>query len=67
MEDVLDVYKRPHDPRFPVVGLDEKPVQLLADVRAPLPHKPGVPARQDHEYRRNGTANIFCAFEPLGN
>jgi hypothetical protein len=67
MEDVLDVYKRPHDPRFPVVGLDEKPVQLLADVREPLPAGPGVVRRQDHEYRRNGTANVFCASEPLGN
>ena len=67
MEDVLDVYKRPHDPKYPVVALDEKPVQLVADVRHPLPAAPGVPRRQDHEYRRNGTANVFCAFEPLGN
>ena len=67
MEDVLDVYKRPHDPRLPVVGLDEKPVQLVADVRDPLPAAPGVPRRQDHEYKRNGTANVFCASEPLGN
>lgn len=65
MEDVLDVYKRPHDPRFPVVGLDEKPAQLLAEVREPAPCSPGRPARQDYEYKRNGTANIFCAFEPL--
>ena len=67
MEDVLDVYKRPHDPRRPVVGLDEKPVQLLADVRGPLPAGAGVVRRQDHEYKRNGTANVFCASEPLGN
>jgi hypothetical protein len=68
MEDVLDVYKRPHDPRAPVVGLDEKPVQLVEDVRGPLPAEPGgVVRRQDHEYRRNGTANVFCASEPLGN
>ena len=68
MEDVLDVYHRPHDPRRPVVGLDEKPVQLVADVREPTPPAPGgVPRRQDHEYRRNGTANVFAAFEPLGN
>jgi hypothetical protein len=67
MEDVLDVYQRPHDPRRPVVGLDEKPVQLVADVRGPLPAGPGKPRRQDHEYKRNGTANVFCAFEPLGN
>ena len=65
MEDVLDVYKRPYDPKHPVVGLDEKPAQLLADVRAPAPCEPGRPARQDYEYKRNGTANTFCAFEPL--
>jgi len=67
MEDVLDVYQRPHDPACPVVGLDEKPVQLLADTREPLPCRPGEAARQDYEYRREGTANVFCAFEPLGN
>jgi hypothetical protein len=67
MEDVLDVYHRPHDPRYPVVGLDEKPVQLVADLRPALPPAPGVPRRQDHEYKRNGTANVFCASEPLGN
>ena len=67
MEDVLDVYKRPYDPGRPVVGLDEKPVQLLGDVREPLPPARGRVARRDHEYRRNGTANVFCASEPLGN
>lgn len=67
MEDVLDVYHRPYDPKRPVVALDEKPVQLVADVREPLPTKPRVPRRQDHEYKRNGTANVFCAFEPLDN
>jgi hypothetical protein len=67
MEDVLDVYQRPYDPARPVVALDEKPVQLLGDTREPIPCKPGESAKQDHEYKRNGTANIFCAFEPLGN
>jgi len=67
MEDVLEVYKRPYDPQRPVVAMDEKPVQLLSDTRQPIPCAPGKPARQDHEYKRNGTANIFCAFEPLGN
>ena len=68
MEDVLDVYHRPHDPKRPVIALDEKPVQLVADVREPIPAAPGgVLRRQDHEYKRNGTANVFCAFEPLGN
>lgn len=67
MEDVLDVYRRPYDPKRPVVALDEKPVQLVADTREPLPAGPGRPGRQDHEYKRNGTVNVFCAFEPLGN
>ena len=67
MEDVLDVYRRTYDPNRPVVGLDEKPVQLVADVREPLPAGPGGVRRQDHEYKRNGTANVFCASEPLGN
>jgi len=67
MEDVLDVYQRPLDPRRPVVCLDEKPVQLLADVRQPLPPSPGQLARQDYEYKREGTANLFVAFEPLTN
>lgn len=67
MEDILDVYKRPYDPERPVVAVDEKPVQLLSDTHEPIPCQAGQPARQDHEYKRNGTANIFCAFEPLGN
>jgi hypothetical protein len=67
MEDVLEVYKRPYDPQRPVVALDEKPVQLLSDTRPPIACQPGRPARQDNEYKRGGTANIFCAVEPLGN
>jgi hypothetical protein len=67
MEDVLEVYHRPYDPQRPVVAMDEKPVQLLSDTREPVPCAPGRPARRDHEYKRNGTANIFCAVEPLGN
>jgi hypothetical protein len=65
MEDVLEVYKRPYDPRRPVVCLDETSRQLLADTRAPLPCTPGQPVRPDHEYERGGTANLFLAFEPL--
>jgi hypothetical protein len=64
MEDVLEVYERPYDPREPVVCLDEKPVTLHADVRPPSPAKPGREARRDNEYKRCGTANIFCAVEP---
>ena len=65
MEDVLDVYARPYDPRFPQVCLDELGAQLLADSRPPLPAAPGVPAREDYEYVRHGTANCFMLFEPL--
>jgi hypothetical protein len=66
MEDVLDVYQRPYDEKRPVVGLDEKPVQLLGEVSEPLPCRPGDAAKADYEYERNGTGNIFVAFEPLG-
>ena len=64
MEDVLEVYERPYDPQEPVVCLDEKSVTLHADVRPASPAKPGREARQDNEYERRGTANIFCAVEP---
>jgi hypothetical protein len=64
MEDVLEVYERPYNPQEPVVCLDEKPVTLHADVRPASPAKPGREARQDNEYDRRGTANIFCAVEP---
>jgi hypothetical protein len=64
MEDVLKTYERPYDPEQPVVCLDEKPVTLHADVRPASPAKPGREARQDSEYERRGTANVFCAVEP---
>ncbi len=64
MEDVLEVYERPYNPQEPVVCLAEKPVTLHADVRPASPAKPGREARQDNEYERRGTANIFCAVEP---
>jgi len=64
MEDVLEVYERPYNPKEPVVCLDEKPVTLHADVRPALPAKPGRETRQDNEYERRGTANLFCAVEP---
>jgi len=67
MEDVLDVYHRPYDEKRPVVGLDEKPVQLLSDKRELLPCRPGDAAKADYEYKREGTANVFCAFERSGN
>jgi hypothetical protein len=64
MEDVLEIYERSYNPEEPVVCLDEKPVTLHADVRPSSPAKPGREARQDNEYERRGTANIFCAVEP---
>ena len=65
MEDVLDVYHRPYDPQRPVVCLDECSKQLIAEVREPLPPKPGHVAKYDSEYERRGTANVFMAVEPL--
>jgi hypothetical protein len=64
MEDVLETYERPYDPKQPVVCLDEKPVTLHADVRPACAAAPGREARRDNEYKRNGTANVFCAVEP---
>jgi hypothetical protein len=65
MEDVLEVYQRPHDPAYPVVCLDETSKQLVAETRVPIAAKPGQPARHDYEYKRNGTANLFMIFAPL--
>ena len=65
MEDILDLYAEPHDPARPVVCFDETSTQLLADVRPPLAARPGVPERQDYEYQRGGTRNLFLACEPL--
>jgi len=65
MEDVLEVYHRPHDPACPVVCLDEASKQLIKETRVPIPAKPGRPARHDYEYERNGTANLFMLFAPL--
>lgn len=64
MEDVLDLYAEPFDPKRPVVCLDEKSKQLLADSRPSMPAKPGKVAIQDYEYVRKGTRNIFVAVEP---
>jgi len=65
MEDVLEVYKRPYDPRRPVVCLDETSKQLIGEVATPGPAAPGQVAHYDYEYVRNGVANIFMIFEPL--
>jgi hypothetical protein len=65
MEDVLAVYQRPDDPRFPQLCMDEASKQLLDQVTPPLPIVPGHPEREDYEYVRGGTANLFLLCEPL--
>jgi hypothetical protein len=65
MEDVLEVYHRPYDAHRPLVCMDEASKQLIAEVREPLPAKPGSIAKHDSEYERRGTANLFMAIEPL--
>jgi len=65
MEDVLSVYTRPRDPDRPVVCLDETSKQLVAETRSPAAMRPGLPARVDYEYTRNGVANLFMMFAPL--
>ena len=64
MEDVLAAYEKPYNPAEPVVCVDEKPVSLHADLRPPIPAAPGRIAKRDNEYKRCGTANVFCAVEP---
>ena len=64
MEDVLALYEKPLSKEEPVVCIDEKPVLLHQDTRAPLPARPGRLARRDYEYKRCGTANVFCGVEP---
>ena len=64
MEDVLDVYEQPYDPKRPVICFDERPCQLIGDVIVPIPIKPGSPKKEHYEYVRNGTCCIFLAFEP---
>lgn len=65
MEDVLEVYHRAYDARFPVVCMDETSKQLVAETRVPIALAPGRPPRFDYEYKRNGVANIFMFTEPL--
>ena len=65
MEEVLDTYCKPHDPAFPVVCMDEQPVQLLKETRTPIPATRKHGKRVDYEYERAGTANIFMFTEPL--
>ena len=65
MEEVLDIDKKLYDPQYPQVCMDEMLTQLSGEVRARLPAIPGKPLRYDTEYKRNGIANFFIAFEPL--
>lgn len=65
MEDVLEVYQRPHDRERPLVCLDETSKQMIVETRAPIPAKPGTKTRHDYEYERNGVANLFMLFAPL--
>lgn len=67
MEDVLEVYQRPEDVRFPLICFDETPVQLISETRQSISAKPGQLERYDYEYRREGTANLFMFFAPLLN
>lgn len=66
MEDILDVYKMPYNPAIPVVCMDEKPYQLLGEVRDSWAMRPGDDKKVDSEYSRNGTCSIFAFIEPLG-
>lgn len=63
MYDILDLYEKPYDPKYPVIGLDEKPKQLLEDKRKAIPMKPGNIEKYDHQYIRRGNVNIFMAVE----
>lgn len=66
MEDVLNLYEKPYDSNEPVLCFDEKSKQLIADTRPVQAAKEGKPKRQDYEYKRNGTRNIFVTVEPKG-
>ena len=65
MEEVLDLYEEPYDPLRPVICFDERPSQLIGDVREPLPMKPGCIERFDSEYERGGVCWVSMSFEPL--
>ena len=65
MERVLDIYRHPYDAAFPVVCMDETPRQLIGETRAPMCVGARREGREDYEYRRLGTCNVFMASEPL--
>jgi DDE superfamily endonuclease len=64
MEDVLDLYEEPHDPKRPLVCFDEMPYQMVAEKHVPIPAKPGCPQRYDYEYELRGVRTLFMFFEP---
>ncbi len=64
MEDVLELYEEPYDPKKPVVCFDEMPYQMVAEKRTPIPARAGCPQRYDYEYERRGVRNLFMFFEP---
>src|SRR5262245_17890753 len=65
MEQILDLYEQPYDPKRPLICIDERPCQLIGDVLVPLPMQPGKPKREGYQYKRKGVCTIFIAFEPL--
>jgi hypothetical protein len=65
MEDILELYEQPYDPKHPVICFDERPCQLIGESITPIPIKPGSSKKEHYEYIRNGTCCIFLAFEPL--
>ena len=65
MEDILDLYEELYDPKRPLLCFDERPCQLVDDVVAPIAMKPGSPKKEDNEYERKGSCNVFIALEPL--
>jgi transposase len=67
MESVLEVYKRPHDPRYPVICMDETSKQCTREVRTPIAANPGATARYDAEYERNGVAHLMAFYAPFEN
>ena len=66
MEQLLELYRRPYDPRRPVVCMDEQPVQLVSESRQPIAAAPGRAKRVDYEYVREGTCTVWMFVEPLG-
>ena len=66
MEDILEVYRRPYDPEEPMICMDEITKQLTKEIRRTIPAEPGIPARYDYEYERNGVCNLFMFYEPFG-